>query len=44
VGPDDVPIDLTDTIKTIDVDVVDDANIAQIVSEGFLEAQRAISV
>ena len=44
VGPDDVPIDLTDTIKTIDVDVVDDANLAQIVSEGFLEAQRAISV
>lgn len=47
-GPNDEPIAtsmhvaLSDNIKTIEVDHSDDANVAEIVSEGFLEAQRSM--
>ena len=43
VGPNDEPAVLSDSIKIIDVEHSDDEKVAQIVSEGFLEATRALS-
>ena len=44
VGPHDVPTVLSDSIKNIAVEHSDDAKVAEIVSEGFLEAQKRVSV
>ena len=44
VGPHDVPTVLSDSIKNIAVEHSDDAKVAEIVSEGFLDAQKRVSV
>jgi hypothetical protein len=42
-GPNDEPTIVSDEITTLELDHSDDANVAQIVSEGFLEAQKVLS-
>ena len=41
-GPNDEPVAVSDIINTLELDHSDDANVAEIVSEGFLEAQRGM--
>ena len=41
-GPNDEPVAVSDIINTLELDHSDDANAAEIVSEGFLEAQRGM--
>ena len=41
-GPNAEPVAVSDIINTLELDHSDDANVAEIVSEGFLEAQRGM--
>ena len=42
-GPNDEPVAVSDVINTLELDHSDDAKVAEIVSEGFLEAHKVIS-
>jgi hypothetical protein len=44
IGPNDEPTILSDSINILELDHSDDTKVAEIVSEGFLEAQKRVSV